>query len=223
MKIIVTGSRGLIGTEITRYLRINHKVAECDLVLGHDLSDEAFVKELFAKNKADALVNLFALDDKVDKTRGKPTLFNISLESFREYMDTNLTCLFSVCREFARNNGKGAIVNFSSTYGITQPDPRLYKGAHKHIGYCVSKAGVIALTKYLAVHLAPDIRVNCLAPAGLIHKQDMEFIKEYSDKIPMGRMMESGELNKIVEYLCSEDSSFVTGAVFNIDGGFVCW
>ncbi len=163
------------------------------------------------------------MDDKVDSKRKKSTLFTVSLDSFRDYMDVNLMCLFSVCREFARHNKKGTIVNFSSTYGLTAPDPKLYNGSHKHIGYCISKAGVIEMTKYLAVHLAPQFRVNCLAPAGLKHKQDKEFIEAYSKKVPLGRMMEPGELNRIVEYLCSEDSSFVTGAVFNIDGGWLCW
>ena len=221
MKIIVTGSKGLIGTEITRYLKSrSHKVIECDLVLGHDLSNEKFVRQWFSENKAEAIVNLFALDDKMDSTREKTTLFNISLDTFRDYMEINLTCLFSVCREFARNNKKGAIVNFSSTYGITAPNPGLYNGSHKHIGYPVSKAGVIMMTKYLATHLAPKIRVNCLAPAGVKHKQGKEFIKEYSKMVPMGRMMQTGELNKIVEYLCSDASSFVTGSVFTIDGGW---
>ncbi len=223
MRIIVTGSKGLIGTEVARYLRKKNKVIECDLILGHDLSDENFVKVWFSENKADSLVNLFALDDKVDKARGKSTLFNISLESFREYMNTNLTYLFSVCREFARNNKKGTIVNFSSTYGITAPHPRLYNGSHKHIGYPVSKAGVVMMTKYLAVHLAPKIRVNCIAPAGLKNKQGKNFIKAYSDMVPMGRMMRTGELNKFVEYLCSHDSSFVTGSIFNLDGGWTAW
>ena len=76
----------------------------------------------------------------------------------------------------------------------------------------MSKAGVIMLTKYLAAHLAPTFRVNCIAPAALRHKQGKEFIEEYSKKIPLGRMMEPGELNKLVEYLCTDDSSYVTGA-----------
>lgn len=223
-QIIVTGSKGLIGTEVTGYLKsAGYKIIECDLKLGHDLADEKFVKEWFKKNKADSLVNLFALNDHVDSTKKKSNLFNISLESFDEYLRINLTCLFSVCREFARNNRKGAIVNFSSTYGITAPYPRIYKGNQKHIGYAVSKAGVIQMTKHLAVHLAPGIRVNCIAPGGVKHRQDLDFIKTYSENVPMQRMMEVKELNKIVEYLCSDDSSYATGSVFSVDGGWTAW
>ena len=223
-QIIVTGSKGLIGTEVTGYLKsAGHKIIECDLKLGHDLADEKFVKEWFKKNKADSLVNLFALNDHVDNSKEKSDLFNISLESFGDYLRINLTCLFSVCREFARNNRKGAIVNFSSTYGITAPYPMIYKGSQKHIGYSVSKAGVIQMTKHLAVHLAPGIRVNCIAPGGVKHKQGRDFIKTYSENVPMKRMMDAKELDKILEYLCSDDSSYVTGSVFSVDGGWTAW
>lgn len=223
-KIIVTGSKGLIGTEVTGYLKsAGHKIIECDLLLGHDLTDEVFVKKWFRKNKADSLVNLFALNDHVDNSRIKSDLFNISLQSLDDYFKINLTSLFSVCREFARNNKKGTIVNFSSTYGIAAPYPRIYKGSQKHIGYSVSKAGVIQLTKHLAVHLAPRIRVNCIAPGGVKHKQGREFLKSYGENVPMKRMMNVQELNKIVEYLCSDDSSYVTGSVFPVDGGWTAW
>jgi len=78
------------------------------------------------------------------------------------------------------------------------------------------------LTKHLAVELAPNIRVNCIAPGGVRHNQPKDFIEYYGNNVPMGRMMNKGELNKIVEYLCSEDSSYVTGSVFSIDGGWTC-
>jgi len=149
--------------------------------------------------------------------------FDISLESFSEFMDVNLTALFSVCREYARNNKKGSIVNFSATTGIVSARPDLYKGAHKNIGYTVSKAGVINLTKFLATHLAPDIRVNCVAPGGVKHKQDKAFIKKYSELTPFKRMMKKDELNGLIEYLCSKQSSYVTGSTFVIDGGWTAW
>ena len=113
------------------------------------------------------------MNDHVDGNRKKETLFNISLDSFSKYLDVNLTALFSVCREFGRNNKNGTIVNFSATTGIVSARPDLYNGSHKHAGYSVSKAGVINLTKYLATHLGPSIRVNCIAPGGVKFKQDL--------------------------------------------------
>ena len=164
MKIVITGSEGLLGKEISKYLAKTDKILRLDLTLGHDLTDETFVKKWFKQNKADALVNCFALNDHVEKNQKRGTLFDVSLESFSKFMDVNLVSLFSVCREYARNNKNGSIVNFSASTGIVSARPDLYDGGHKHIGYSVSKAGVINMTKFLSTHLAPEIRVNCVAP-----------------------------------------------------------
>jgi len=223
LKIIVTGSEGLLGNEISKYLEKNHKVFRLDIVLGHDLTNEVFVKKWFKENKANCLVNCFALNDHVEPKQKRNTLFDISLESFSKFMDINLIALFSVCREFARNNKGGSIVNFSASTGIVSARPDLYEGGHKHIAYSISKAGVINLTKFLATHLAPNFRVNCLAPGGVKSNQDKKFIKKYSSHTPLKRMMEKNELNPIVEFLCSNDSSYVTGSTFVVDGGWTSW
>ena len=222
-KIILTGSKGLIGSELLKFLNKKYKILELDLKLGHDLTNEKFVKKWFKENKADYLVNCFAMNDHIDKTRKKNTLYSISLQSFNDFLSVNLTSLFSVCREFSKNNKSGSIVNFSSTYGIVSPRPDMYDGSHKHIAYGVSKAGVINLTKYLATHLAPKIRVNCIVPGGVLFKQSKKFRDTYSKLPPMKRMMSKNELNEIVEFLCSSKSSYTTGSVFVIDGGFTIW
>ena len=168
-------------------------------------------------------MNCFALNDHVEEGKKRPTLFDITLKSFSEFLDTNLVSLFSVCREFARNNKSGSIINFSATTGIVSARPDLYNGGHKHVAYSVSKAGVINLTKFLATHLAPNFRVNCVAPGGVEFNQDKEFIKKYSKHTPLNRMMKKNELNGIIEFLCSSQSSYVTGATFVIDGGWTSW
>jgi len=223
MKIIITGSEGLIGKELQKYLKKKHKILRLDLSLGHDLTDEKFVRTWFQKNKGDSLINCFAKNDHIDSKRKKETLFDFTLQSFSNYLDVNLTALFSVCREFAKNNSNSTIVNFSATTGIVSSRPDLYDGAHKHPGYSISKAGVINLTRYLATHLAPSIRVNCIAPGGIEFKQNSEFIKKYSMHTPLRRMMKKNELNSIVEFLCSKSSSYVTGAVLVVDGGWTVW
>ena len=223
MKIIVTGSEGLLGKEIVKHLEKNHDVLKLDLILGHDLTDESFVKKWFKENNATCLVNCFALNDHVEKGEKRPTLFDITLKSFSNFMNVNLISLFSVCREFARNNKVGSIVNFSASTGIVSARPDLYDGGHKHIAYSISKAGVDNMTKFLATHLAPTIRVNCVAPGGVEANQDEEFIKKYSKHTPLNRMMKKDELNGIIELLCSSQSSYVTGATFVIDGGWTSW
>jgi NAD(P)-dependent dehydrogenase (short-subunit alcohol dehydrogenase family) len=224
MKIIVTGSEGLIGREVTGYLRKKgHEVTGVDIVLGHDLADESFVKEWFAQNRAGALVNLFALNDHVDSGRSSSKLMDISLDSFRKYLEVNLTILFSVCREFARHNSPASIVNFSSTYGAVSPRTDMYGEDEKHIAYGVSKAGVVQLTRHLAAHLAPSIRVNCISPGGVKSKQDSGFLENYARQTPLRRMMNVSELPPLVEFLAGEDSTYCTGANFAIDGGWTAW
>jgi len=223
MRIVITGSEGLLGKELSKYLSKNNKILRLDLALGHDLADETFVKKWFKQNKADALINCFALNDHVEKNQKRGTLFDITLESFSKFMDVNLVALFSVCREYARNNKKGSIVNFSASTGLVSARPDLYDGGHKHIGYSVSKAGVINLTKFMSTHLAPQIRVNCVAPGGVEFDQDKEFIKKYADLTPLKRMMKKTELNGLIEYLVGPQSSYVTGATFVVDGGWTTW
>jgi NAD(P)-dependent dehydrogenase (short-subunit alcohol dehydrogenase family) len=219
-RIIITGSRGLIGTSVCDFLKKNSNVLELDLQLGHDLSNEDFVKQWFKDNHADYLINLFGLNDHVDKIRNLNSLFDITLESFNAYLYANLTTLFSVCREFARNNTSGSIINMSSIYGIVSPIPSLYKGKEKHIGYSVSKCGVIMLTKHLAVHLAPSIRVNCIALGGVENSQPTDFKEAYEASVPMGRMLKKEEIIGLFDYLCSEKSLYMTGSVLSLDGGW---
>ena len=153
----------------------------------------------------------------------KNDLFNFSLEKFSDYFNVNVLALFSVCREFARNNNNGTIINFSSTYGIVSPNPNLYTNSMKDIAYGVTKAAVINLTKYLAVHLAPKIRVNTVVPGGIRFNQNKKFVNDYSKLTPMKRMMEKNELNELISYLSSKNSSYVTGSTIVCDGGYTIW
>lgn len=226
-KVIITGSEGLIGKVTARLFEdCGYEVVRCDVKLGHNLEDEEFVKEYFALNKAPYLLNLFAYNDHISGNKNTNNLFDIELNSFQKYMDINLTALFSVCREYARNNPFGSIVNVSSLYSSLSPDPSLYKESisdrkEKHIAYGVSKAGVEQMTRHLAVHLAPNIRVNCVAPGGVGEEsQPRSFVNKFTSKTPLNRMMLAEELFGIFQYLCSSKSPYTTGSIFRINGGY---
>ena len=73
LQIIVTGSEGLLGSKISQFLEKHHNVIRLDLSLGHDLTDESFVKQWFSENTADCLVNCFAFNDHVDKNSKRTT------------------------------------------------------------------------------------------------------------------------------------------------------
>ena len=93
------------------------------------------------------------------------------------------------------------------------------------LDYEAAKAGVINMTRDMAVYLARDnIRVNCISPGGFWRRQPEAFVKAYSATIPMGRMGEDGkEMKGAVVFLASEASSYVTGHNLLVDGGLTIW
>ena len=99
-KIIIAGSEGLIGKEVSRYFEENAcKIIKLDLTLGNDLNDEFFVHQFFQENKADYLINLFALNDHVDADKDTDNIFDITLSSFEEYLKVNvLSLLYNACQ-----------------------------------------------------------------------------------------------------------------------------
>jgi len=126
--ITITGSEGLIGSTLCKYFKSKkRKIKKLDIKLGHDLTDEVFVKKWFKENPTKNLINCYALDDKLINSRSGNNLFDFPLEKFSKYLEINVTSLFSVCREFAKNAKQGTIINFSSTYGIVSPNPSLYE------------------------------------------------------------------------------------------------
>lgn len=223
-RIIITGSRGLIGTELTNYLSKNNEIIEIDYKLGHDLTDESFVKSFFKAIKAEYLINCFAINDHLfNDDSVRENFYNISLETINKYLRVNVVALFSVCRQFATQNAAAGIINFASTYSLVSPNPYLFNGGEKNIAYVISKAAVPQLTKHLAVHLAPKIRVNCVVPHGVENNQGEDFKRRFAQLSPSSRMMRKDELNGLVEYLCSENSSYMTGSIILVDGGWTAW
>lgn len=223
-RVVITGSEGLLGKNISDKLSDKYIIEKIDLKLGHDLSDEKEVDKIFKNiSSAHGLVNLFSINPQPEENSA--TLEEISLDSLREYMEINIVALFNVCRVFSKYCKNGAsIINFSSIYGINSPKHFIYEqGFEKHIGYTISKAGVLGMSKYLATYYAPRIRVNTIIPGGINNNQSSSFQKEYSKMTPFKRLAEPHELVSAIEYLLSKDSSYTTGSSITIDGGWTSW
>lgn len=221
MRIVLTGSGGFLGENISDHLKsLGHEVLGLDLKLGHDLSDELFVRSWFSDHSADVLINCFAINDHVLPRNQREDFLDISLQNFEEVLSVNVTSLFSVSREFIRNNLTGKIINFSSIYSMVSPRPDIYAGGEKHIGYGVSKAAVNQISRHLAVHAAPNFSVNTIILGGVFNEQHSDFVNAYSENVPMGRMGNPSDLYPILEMLISPGSSYVTGSEILIDGGW---
>ena len=117
------------------------------------------------------------------------------------------------------------IINISSMYGVNAYNPALYEWEHKFpLQYACAKAALIHLTKCLAVQFADrNIAVNCISFGGIEGRVDAAFEKRYAMLCPQKRMMKESELVGGIDFLISEESSYITGQNINIDGGWSIW
>lgn len=140
-------------------------------------------------------------------------------DNFMEILKVNLIGTFIVSKyvgKYMLANGKGNIINVSSTNGIDTVYP-------ESLDYDASKAGVISLTKNLALQYAPNIRVNTVAPGWVttdMNKElDYNFIKKEEEKIILNRFADPSEIAKVIVFLASSDASYINGSIIRVDGG----
>lgn len=208
-----------------------------------DVTDIRSIKKLLETvldkfGHVDILINNAANNPKVKGKTGKTSwsrFENFPLELWNKDLDVCLTGAFLCSQIIGRKMaeaGKGVIVNISSDLGVIAPDNRIYtqpnlpesKQSVKPVSYSVVKFGIIGLTKYLAAYWAEKgVRVNSLSPGGIYDGQSDEFVQKLSHLIPLKRMANSDEYKGAIIFLCSDASSYMTGANLIIDGGRTCW
>ena len=144
------------------------------------------------------------------------------VSNFRRTIDVNLIGTFLVSKEVGTHmleRKSGSIINVSSTNGIDTVYP-------ESLDYDASKAGVISLTKNLAIEYAPYIRVNAVAPGWVLPEMnkelDPEFIEAEANKSLLKRFAEPEEIAKVITFLASSDASYINSEIIRIDGGFKC-
>lgn len=178
------------------------------------------------------LVNNAAIDIPPNAQQQETGPFETYPESsWQKLMEVNLKGTFICCQVIGGHmakTGGGSIINISSIYGILSPDQRIYeyeeKPFFKPVAYSVSKAGILNLTRYLATYWAKkSVRVNTLTLGGVFNYQDETFLKNYTNKVPLGRMANQDEYNGAIIFLASDASSYMTGSNLIIDGGWSAW
>lgn len=218
-KVAVCGSRLSSAEKAVSILREKYPQAEI-LPIGVNVNDTEEIKGMVSAvvgkwGRIDALVN----NAGVTSTK---SILEMTDEDFTSVIDINLVGPFKIIREVAKvmkDNGGGSIINTSSMVGSY--------GGKMQTAYSSSKFGINGLTKSCAKELGQyNIRVNAVAPGAVATDMAKEFT---SDKMrqylammtPLGRMAEPDELAGAYVYLASDEATFTTGTIVNVDGGIV--
>jgi 3-oxoacyl-[acyl-carrier protein] reductase len=242
--IVITGSCGQLGFSMCDlFINIGCKVIGLDYSVELnrinsvdyyelDIRNSKNVSKVFRKifkkyNQIDILINnagVSVFEPFEERTE----------ENFDWVMNVNLKGTFNCIQKYVANydsvnQKQGIIINIASMYGIISPDFRIYsKNDRKNSEvYGATKAGVIQMTKYFAVHLADrNIRSNSISPGGVynpIKPQGKDFIQNYEYRCPMKRMATADEIANVALFLAAKLSSYVNGQNITVDGGMSVW
>jgi len=234
-RILITGGAGGIGAAtVARFLEEGARVVILD-------RDEAACRQLASELPALSGYILADVTDPDDVARafseldellgGLDVLINnagisirhnfmdITPEEWRQVIDVNLNGVFYVAQQAAQrmlDGGDGVIVNMGSTNGLM--------GYPYYADYNTSKAGVIELTRSMALELAPAVRVNAVCPGWILTPmQEVEYTPEmqraFAAKIPLNRLGRPEDVAALFAFLASDDAAWITGQTFVIDGG----
>jgi acetoacetyl-CoA reductase len=236
---LVTGGTRGIGGAITKYLARNGAAVAAGYSRGEE-SARRFKDEMTAEG-AKISIHQGRVDDAADcnrvfeevmQTFGRvdylvnnagitidKTVRKMTVEDWHQVLDVNLSGGFNMSKAVLEHmiaRGSGRIVMISSVIGET--------GNIGQANYAASKAGLFGFTKSLALEMAPKgITVNCVAP-GFIATEMVQAIPEAAlakviEKIPQRRLGKPEEVARVVQFLLEDDASYITGAVFAVNGG----
>ncbi len=204
----------------------------------HESAVMGLLEEVLARyGRVDILINNAANNPKVEPGSEKEwsRLETFPMAQWDQDLAVGLKGAFLCSRVFGgemARAGRGVIVNIASDLALIGPDQRIYRkdGLPDHLQpvkpltYSVVKAGLLGLTRYLATYWAGrGVRVNAISPGGIFTDQPEDFVLRLTNLIPMERMAHPDEYMGAILFLCSDASSYMTGANLVIDGGRTCW
>jgi NAD(P)-dependent dehydrogenase (short-subunit alcohol dehydrogenase family) len=199
---------------------------------------EALRAEILARfGRLDILINNAANNPKMDASTEVDfsRLENFPLPQWDADIAVGLTGAFLCSKVFGTymaSHGGGVIVNVASDLALIAPDQRIYRKPGvpeqmqpvKPVTYSVVKSALVGLSRYLAGYWADKkVRVNAISPGGVYNGQPEDFVTRLTNLIPLGRMAATNEYHGAIVFLCSDASSYMTGANLVVDGGRSCW
>jgi NAD(P)-dependent dehydrogenase (short-subunit alcohol dehydrogenase family) len=218
-RVVVTGGASGIGAAAVERFRAEGArvtvldLAPCEGGIVVDVRDRDAVERAFARlDGVDAVVNNAGVSE-------RRRALEIDDEQWSRVLEVNLRGVFNVARAAARRmlaGDGGVIVNTASTNG--------YVGHPFYADYNASKAGVIELTRTLALEWAPTVRVNAVCPGYVLTPMQRaeyseEMLAAVNAKLPLGRHAAPEEIAAMFAFLASDDATYITGAVLTVDGG----
>lgn len=247
LRFLVIGVSGFLGSFLASRLQQNgHEILGVDLVPPKEADSLLDFERVDLRNVASVvpqvtdLVSRNAhLDCLLFLASVRPenyfaSTISYNLETWQAVFDVNVTAFLSSCQAAfpALCKSKNAsIISFASIYGLRGPKPYIYgkdsilvdEGIQINtpLSYSATKSALVGMTRHLAIEWAQyGIRVNALAPGGVINNQSTEFIKKYESVTPAGRMGNPQDLLAPIEFLAHPSSSYITGVTLPVDGGW---
>lgn len=241
--VIITGGNGFLGSQFVKaFIEKDSNVLILDITknkkkhprlfnykcdITNDASLSTVSKEIYKKfKKIDVLINNAAIDHLPKQKNNSNKLEDFDLDKWNNEINVGLTGSLNCTKHFgklmAEQKSGGVILNISSDLGIIAPNQNIYKKLNftKPVTYSVIKHGIIGLTKYTASYWGDKkVRCNVLAPGGINQNFDKSFVNKIKKLIPLNRMARINEYNNIVLFLCSDESSYITGTTIVADGG----
>lgn len=205
----------------------NVQVEYCDLE--ESVQRESLAKQVLNRSeRLDVLVNNAAFVGTSGLDGWAEPFQKQTLETWRRALEVNLTSVFHLSQLFApalQKSESGSIINIASIYGEYGPDWSIYEGTSmaNPAAYGASKGGIIQFTRWLSTTLGPRIRANVISPGGVARGQPASFVKSYERRTPLKRMATEDDFRGAIAYLASDMSSYVTGQVLRVDGGWGVW